>query len=129
MSTTSIRVGDFTFQLMTEMRQTATTLLEAAGFISYFSTAWLGATDLVEETVWRWLSNNDLAEIPEDWWNPSYPYDYDKGENCLAMRSQTLHDRACVMSYNSICQKNIDNPCDDVLPGAEYCTGSCFKAV
>ncbi|KAK3793656.1 hypothetical protein RRG08_025163 [Elysia crispata] len=45
------------------------------------------------------------------------------------MRSQTLHDRACVMSYNSICQKNIDNPCDDVLPGAEYCTGSCFKAV
>ncbi|KAK3706219.1 hypothetical protein RRG08_038482 [Elysia crispata] len=114
-------------ELRTEyQRQTTMTLFIEAGVGSI----WLGASDQAQATIWRWESNGDLLVIPRHWWGPNEPGNRAGIDHCLVMGSnQLLYDRDCKISYPSICQKSIGNPCDDVLPGAEYYNGSCFKAV
>ena len=66
--------------------------------------AWLGASDQAQEGVWRWLTNNDLINIPSLWWNPGEP-DGGVGIDGLVMDNGLLYDRSLTAQYFSTCQK------------------------
>ena len=79
--------------------------LEILLILFCLSPAFLGATDKAQESVWRWISNYDLAEIPREWWSYGDPNNANENEHCLAMSQLFLVDVPCTISYNSICQK------------------------
>ncbi|GFS16029.1 macrophage mannose receptor 1 [Elysia marginata] len=119
--------GGHVAELRTEyQRQTVISLRDAYAVHN----VWLGASDEPVEKEWRWLSDNDHANLPRDWWRPGQPNNEGGEAHCLVMSSSSLlFDRRCFLPYATTCQKYIDNPCDELLPGAEYYNGSCFKAV
>ncbi|GFS16038.1 hypothetical protein ElyMa_004947800 [Elysia marginata] len=114
-------------ELRTEyQRETAISLIDATAV----ETVWLGATDETKTSEWRWLTDNNLANMHADWSNPGELGPPDDGQHCTVIdHTHLIYDRHCSNAYASMCQKYIGNPCDEVLPGAEYYDGACFKAV
>ncbi|RUS83227.1 hypothetical protein EGW08_008991, partial [Elysia chlorotica] len=94
---------------------------------------WIGATDLVQESVYQWFSNGDKADIPASWWAWGEPTDQSTitiDEDCIAMNFYgKLQDQSCGLFGALICQKDVGNLCDGVFPGAEYYNGSCYMPV
>ena len=67
------------------------------------TSAWLGASDMYKEGVWR---NIDNSPFPEDVWGPGQPESLSPENDCLLYSDSELNDTNCLLTADSaICQR------------------------
>ena len=76
-------------------------------FSSQSNVFWLGGTDLLQEGLWLWNSDNSTIDLTV-FWNENEPNNLlnnrPNGENCLEFRDQGLNDEPCERPRPYVCE-------------------------
>ncbi|XP_062592825.1 galactose-specific lectin nattectin-like [Saccostrea cucullata] len=68
---------------------------------------WLGATDVIMEGTWRWISTDTILSYSA--WLPKQPDNHESKEHCLHLLNtyqSKWNDVACDKKFNFICEKS-----------------------
>ena len=75
-----------------------------AAFSTQANIFWLGATDLLQEGLWLWSSDNTTVDL-ELFWNHNEPNNQgSSGEQCLQFRNSGLNDDGCNARFPYACE-------------------------
>uniref|UniRef100_A0A2C9L749 C-type lectin domain-containing protein n=1 Tax=Biomphalaria glabrata TaxID=6526 RepID=A0A2C9L749_BIOGL len=87
----------------------------------------LGANDSDFEGEFIWVRNQSLLRL--NWWASGEPNNANGQEYCVSMSSISgeISSDSCEDLKPFLCQLEVPNPCDTILPGAIYSDGQCFK--
>ncbi|BFZ21805.1 hypothetical protein BsWGS_24844 [Bradybaena similaris] len=73
-----------------------------------FEYSWLGASDMIKEGTFRWMTNNELVGNAP-YFEPGQPNNLAKGEHCLAIDGLNYHykwvDDECENVKTFVCEK------------------------
>ncbi|BFZ21792.1 hypothetical protein BsWGS_24831 [Bradybaena similaris] len=73
-----------------------------------FSHTWLGASDMMKEGVFRWMTNNvPVGKVP--YFHPGQPDNREQGEQCLEIDA-TMYmwaDDECLYTKRFVCEKSV----------------------
>ncbi len=79
--------------------------------------AWVGATNKVDASVWRWESGRKILVPSKDLWGDNQPSD-PQNQNCLAILGEDFkyHDTFCEEEHRYLCSHIIGEKRTRALP-------------
>ncbi|GFO22381.1 mannose receptor c type 1 [Plakobranchus ocellatus] len=94
---------------------------------------WLGARGSNTDLRYHWLTDNVTLSVPTDWWVSETAGSLTATTtDCLTLNSNSRHLWTVLCSEQLdgfICEKRTQNPCEYILPGAEYFEDKCFLPI